>query len=249
MSGASWQPSPILRFAALMAVLPAAGLPVGPVRTQDKPDFARWEKEIAAFERQDRERPPPPGAVLFVGSSSIRLWDLPKSFPGVAVINRGFGGSQLADAVHFVPRIVLRYRPRVVVLYAGDNDTAAGKGPRQVADDFRAFARAVHKELPGTRIVYVSIKPSPQRWPLWDRMRKANELIEAACKQDERLTFVDVARAMLGKDAKPRPELFAKDGLHLKEKGYALWATALKPHLGSGSPGNRDVPGARPPGP
>jgi hypothetical protein len=110
----------------------------------EKADFARWEKEIAAFEQQDRESPSPKNAILFVGSSSIRLWDLPRSFPGTDVINRGFGGTQLADAAHFAPRIVVKYEPRLVVLYAGDNDVAAGKNPEQ----FIPFASS---KTPGLR--------------------------------------------------------------------------------------------------
>jgi len=224
------------RTCACRLVLPGlivltAGVFLPRTRAEDKPDFARWEKEIAAFERRDREQPPPKNALLFVGSSSIRLWDLSKSFPGVAAINRGFGGSQLADAVHFAPRIVLKYEPRMVVLYAGDNDIAAGKTPEQVHADFQAFVRTVHKELPKIRIAYISIKPSLRRWHLIDSIRQANALIEAECKKDKRLLYLDVVAPMLGGDGKPRPELFAKDGLHLNEKGYALWAALLKPHL------------------
>jgi lysophospholipase L1-like esterase len=201
------------------------------LRAADPTDPARWEKDIAAFEQRDREKPPPKNAVVFVGSSSIRLWELAKSFPDVETINRGFGGSQLADSVHFAPRIVLKYEPRLVVLYAGDNDLAAGKTPEQVADDFRAFAATVHKGLPRTRIVYLSIKPSIRRWKLVDKGRRANDLIQAACKQDEGLLYVDVGTPLLGADGKPRPELFREDGLHLNDKGYEVWGSALKPYL------------------
>jgi lysophospholipase L1-like esterase len=199
--------------------------------TQPKEEdrFARWEKDIAAFEKQDRDRPPPKNAVLFVGSSSIRRWDLKRSFPDLPVINRGFGGSELADAVHFAPRIVLKHAPRVIVLYAGDNDIAAGKTPEQVAGDFRAFVRTVRPKLPEARIIFVCIKPSLRRWHLRDKIRKANALIEAQCKDDRRLTYLDVATPMLGADGKPRPELFADDGLHLNDKGYKLWAKLLMP--------------------
>jgi len=219
-------------------ILAVAGVLVGtcgdPARragADDRASFARWEKAIAAFERQDKERPPPQDAILFAGSSSIRRWDLPKSFPDLAVINRGFGGSELADSVHFAGRIILKHRPRLVVLYAGDNDIAAGKTPERVFADFKAFVRTVHKELPKTRIVFVSIKPSILRWGLWDKMRKANALIEAYCKDGERLAYIDVAGPMLGSNGKPRPELFVKDGLHLSDDGYRLWASLLKPHL------------------
>jgi lysophospholipase L1-like esterase len=100
-----------------------------------------------------------------------------------------------------------------------------------VADDFRAFAAAVHKGLPKTRIVFLSIKPSLQRWKLVDKVRRANALIEAVCKQEEGLQYVDVGTPLLGADGKPLPDLIRKDGLHLNEKGYEVWASVLKPYL------------------
>lgn len=215
----------------LAAVLPPLAVLSGPCRGADSPDFSRWEKDIAAFEKQDKDAPLPRNAVLFAGSSSIRLWNLKKSFPGLDAINRGFGGSQIADSTHFAPRIILKAEPRVVVFYAGDNDIAAGKKPEQVYDDFQDFAALVHKQLPKTRIVFISIKPSLARWAMVDRQRKANGLIEAFCKKSDYLAYLDAATPMLGEDGKPRKELFRKDGLHLNDKGYELWASLLRPFL------------------
>lgn len=193
--------------------------------------FARWEKAIAAFEDQDRKQPPPQNAYLFVGSSSIRLWDLPRSFPDWPVLNRGFGGSQIADSVHFAPRLILKHKPRMVLLYAGDNDIAAKRTPEQVLADFQALAAAVHKELPTTVVAFLSIKPSLARWKLWDQIRGANALVKAFCRSDRRLLYIDVGTAMLGADGTPRPELFVKDGLHLSAAGYALWAALVQADL------------------
>jgi cephalosporin-C deacetylase-like acetyl esterase/lysophospholipase L1-like esterase len=224
---------------ALAGLLMGTATPFAPeCRAEERPQSARWEKEIAAFEQKELSSPPPKNAILFVGSSSIRLWDLGKSFPGLDVINRGFGGSQLADSVYYAPRIVLKYAPRMVILYAGDNDIAAGKKPEQVAEDFRTFVKIVHKDLPTTRIVFLSIKPSILRWKLFEKMSTANRLIEAMCKQDERLLYVDVGTPLLGKDGKPRPELFRKDGLHLNDKGYEVWASVLRPIISSPLPGD-----------
>lgn len=191
----------------------------------------RWENEIQAFERQDAKHRPPENAVLFVGSSSIRLWKLEESFPDLKVINRGFGGSQLADAVHFAERIVIPYRPRLVVLYAGDNDLADGKKPEQVLADFKQFAAKVNTALPETRIAYLAIKPSVQRRALIDRVRETNAAIEQFITGDERVTYVDVFQPMLTADGQPRPELFRADGLHLNKEGYKLWASVLQPSL------------------
>lgn len=193
--------------------------------------FARWEKAISAFEKQDEKSPPPQGAILFVGSSSIRLWDLKESFPHHTTINRGFGGSEIADSVHFADRLILKHRPSTVVFYAGDNDIAKGKSPEQVAKDFASFVKVLHEELPQTKIVYIAIKPSIKRWNLSDTMQKANQLIQAQCKKSDQLVFVDVFPPMLGEDGKPRPELFIKDGLHLNKQGYQVWTKLILPHL------------------
>jgi lysophospholipase L1-like esterase len=191
----------------------------------------RWAKEMAAFEEQDRAAPAAPGGIVFVGSSSIRLWDLRKWFPGLPALNRGFGGSEIADSLRHVDLLVLKHKPRTVVFYAGDNDIAAGKTPRTVADDFRAFASKVHAALPKTRIVFIGIKPSLQRWAMVARVREANALIRQLCERDDRLGFADVDGPMLGWDEKPRQDLLVADGLHLSPKGYELWTTLVRPFL------------------
>jgi lysophospholipase L1-like esterase len=191
----------------------------------------RWAKEMAAFEQQDQQSPPAPGGIVFVGSSSIRLWDLPKAFPGLPVINRGFGGSQIADSVNHIDRLVLRHKPRTVVFYAGDNDLAAGKTPATVIDDFKTFVAKIHAVLPQTRIAFIGIKPSIQRWKLIETVRAANAGIRAYCQEDERLGFIDVDGPMLGWDEKPRKDLLVEDGLHLTPKGYELWTTLVRPFL------------------
>ena len=202
-----------------------------PAAVAQPPGSDRWERAIAAFEKQDRQQPPPKEGVLFIGSSSIKAWDLDRWFPGLSAINRGFGGSQVADSARYADRIVLPYRPKVVVLYAGDNDIAKGKSPEQVRTDYEQFVAKVHAALPETRIVFVAIKPSLRRWQLVEEMRRANGLIRRVTETDPRLAFVDVDTPMLGADGKPRRELFAPDGLHLNEQGYKLWSELVRPHL------------------
>lgn len=210
----------------VMAVLCAVGCWSSAPAAQEQ-----WTKEMAAFEAQDAVARPAQGGIVFVGSSSIRLWDLARSFPALPVINRGFGGSQIADSVRNVDLLVIRHKPRTVVLYGGDNDIAAGKSPAGVADDFRAFVRAVHAALPQARIAFIGIKPSILRWGLIGQVREANALIRTACLDDERIGFVDVDGPMLGWDEKPRKDLLVQDGLHLTPKGYALWTTLTAPFL------------------
>jgi lysophospholipase L1-like esterase len=219
------------RLFGLTAVVLALAGAMQPCRGDDARNFGRWEKEIAAFETKDAAAPPPKDAVLFAGSSSIRFWNLKKSFPDLAVINRGFGGSEIADSTHFAPRIIIKAQPRVIVFYAGDNDVANGKTAERVANDFKDFADLIHKELPKTKIIFISIKPSLARWKMAAEQRKANGLVEAYCKKNDYLVYLDAVTPMLGEDGKPRQELFSKDGLHMNDKGYELWALLLKPYL------------------
>jgi lysophospholipase L1-like esterase len=215
----------ILGLAGLAVVLIAP-----PAQGQAGPE-ARWAAELRAFDDADAKTPPSKGGIVFVGSSSIRLWNLETAFPGLPVVNRGFGGSQLADSVEHLDRLVLRHAPKTVVLYAGDNDLSAGKTPAQVVADFEAFAAGVHRALPQARIAFVAIKPSLARWKLIAQVREANAGVRAVCDADDRLGFIDVDGPMLGYDAKPRGDLFVTDGLHLSPKGYALWTTLTRPFV------------------
>ena len=198
---------------------------------REEPTLNQWEKDIRAFEAKDRQAPPPQGEIVFVGSSSVRGWDLAKCFPNLKAINRGFGGSQLADSVRFADRIVTPCKPRIVVLYAGDNDIASGRTPERVLADFKAFVKKVRRVQPKARIVFISIKPSIARWPLAGKMQQANKFIEQFVKTDKRLAYVDIWPAMLGADGKPRKELFQPDGLHLSAEGYQVWTEAVRPRL------------------
>lgn len=218
--GLGWSGVGLTLFALLPAVVAARG-----------PE--QWEPEIQAFEVADRTNPPPRGAILFIGSSSIRLWKtLARDFPEHTVINRGFGGSQIADSVHFAARIVIPYAPRLIVMYAGGNDIHAGKSPERVCADFWAFVQTVWRQLPETRIAYISIAPNPARWAEVQQVRAANACIQALCRTNAHLAFIDVFSHMLGPDGQPRPELFGPDRLHLNAQGYALWVQLVRPFLG-----------------
>ena len=192
----------------------------------------QWQAEIAALVAGDAAHPPPQHAVLFVGSSSIRLWTtLAENFPGVPTINRGFGGSLIADSTYYADRIVVPCHPSLIVMYAGDNDVDQGRTPGQVIDDFKAFVTRVRRDLPHVAIAYLSIKPSIARAAMWPQMQAANEGIAHWARTRKDITFVDVAAKMLDADGKPRSELLLEDGLHMRPAGYAIWTDALKPVL------------------
>lgn len=191
-----------------------------------------FDDDIAAFEAGDRDAPPPEGAVVFVGSSSIRFWDsLEADMAPLPVIRRGFGGAHMAHVTRHAERIVHAYAPAVVVVYAGDNDLSAvsDKTPADVVRDFATFASALHAALPDTQLLFIAIKPSIRRFDRWPLMRAGNEAIAAFAEADPRISVIDVASPMLGADGEPREELFAFDGLHLSDQGYALWAEVVRP--------------------
>jgi lysophospholipase L1-like esterase len=212
-----------------LAALAREPKPPQVVRGSPDPAPPRFESEIAAFEKWDRQNAFPKDAILFVGSSSIRLWQTAEVFPDAPVINRGFGGSTIADVNHYFERVVAKYKPRAIIFYAGDNDIAAGKSPQKVFEDFQEFVRLVSERLQKTPIYFISIKPSLARLKMWPEMQKANGLVRELSSKNDQVKFVDIATPMLaGRDAPPM-DLFLDDGLHLNDDGYKLWNKALSP--------------------
>lgn len=195
-------------------------------------DFARWEKAIAAFEKADEADPPPKGAILFLGSSTIVRWKtLAQDFPGHQVINRGFGGNHICDSTHFARRIIFPYEPKAIFLRAGGNDIHSGKSPEQVFAEFKEFVATVHGTLPKSQIFFIGLAPSVARWQNAEKEKRLNALIEESCKQDPRLTYIDTYSMTLGADGQPRPELFVADKLHFNEEGYKLLIERVRPFL------------------
>ena len=211
---------------AVLGVIALIGVPSSRLWAQPAgADADRWESAIKKFEDADKVAPPPQNAIVFIGASSIVRWNLKESFPelGAQAINRGFGGSLAADSTRYADRIVIPYKPRIVVFYAGDNDVEANHTPQQIAGDFAAFERKVHAALPETQIVFISIKPSIRRFPWIEQIKGANALVKQYCATHAHLTFVDIVPQMLGAEGKPRKELLVEDGLHMTPAGYKIW--------------------------
>lgn len=217
-------------FAAGCASAPAPTAPVAiAVDPVSSPD---WAGDMRRFAAEDAATPPPKRPVVFTGSSSIRMWQtLAGDFPGVAVLNRGFGGSQLRDVVHYADQLAIHYRPRMILVYGGDNDIDAGRSPQQVLSDFRALLARVRRDLPKVRIAYISIKPSPLRASQLDAQREANALVRAEAGKWPHVEFIDIFTPMLGADGQPRAELFIEDRLHMNRDGYVLWRKIVMPYL------------------
>ena len=216
---------------AQVSVAPTA--PPAAAPTQAKAPF---ESEILAFEAADKKNPPMPGGIVFTGSSSVRLWTtLARDFPELPVINRGFGGSEVADSVRYADRIVIPYKPKMIVLYAGTNDISNGKSPSQVLKDFQAFVNKARAALPDTRIVYISINPSVARWKQEAKILEANRLIQSyiqdAASKPLKLAYLDSHARLLNAEGKPQPEILRADGLHLNARGYMEWTAILHPQI------------------
>jgi lysophospholipase L1-like esterase len=222
------------RFYCATLVAGCSLVVVGLVSAAGPSPSAKWERAIRAFEAADKTSPPPAGSVLFVGSSSIRLWKtLPQDFPQYQVINRGFGGSQIADCTYFADRIVIPYRPSAIVLHAGGNDLSAGKTPHQVYDDFRSFVEKVHSVMPETPIAFLSINPTPARWAQAAKQKETNRLIQDYIAGRKGLAYIDQWDALLGPDGQPRPDLHIRDRLHPNAAGYKIRTALVSKYLES----------------
>jgi lysophospholipase L1-like esterase len=184
-----------------------------------------FEKEILAYEKQDSLSMPAKGQILFIGSSSFRLW---KSFEAdmkglPASFNRGFGGSTLADALYYFDRMVVKYQPKWVIMYEGDNDLAKGKLPQQIAAEYDEFKARLKKQVPGAKLVFVAARPSLARVAIVDKQKELNALIKA--KGDY---FIDMHSPFYLADGSLMMDIFVADKLHLNEKGYAIFAKQIR---------------------
>jgi lysophospholipase L1-like esterase len=192
----------------------------------------RWEPNVVKFEEADRQNKPADGGFVFIGASSIVRWtSLEQDFPGMPVINRGYGGSVYRDLTPYIDRIVVPYKPRKIVIYSGDNDLARGMSPEEVIADFKELIQVIHTKAPQAQVAVISVKPSIQRWALVKSFLAVNLKLKELDLDDDRLRFLDIEQQMLGADGKPDPEVFVPDGLHLTPKGYVIWTAAVMPFL------------------
>ncbi|HEY4935090.1 MAG TPA: GDSL-type esterase/lipase family protein [Puia sp.] len=190
--------------------------------------------EIQEFKKQDNINPPPSNAILFVGSSSFKKWtDVSSYFPGYTIINRGFGGSSLPDVIRYAPDIIYPYHPKQVVIYCGDNDLAFSDAVTAdtVFERFRILFELIRTNLPGENILFVSIKPSPSRARLKEKMEQANLLIKTYISLQQYAAFVDVYQKMLNPDGTVMTDIFLEDNLHMNAKGYTIWQKIIAPYL------------------
>ena len=212
---------------ALAGILPAV------LSAQEPADPARFEETIAAWEAEDRLNPPPPNAILITGSSSITRWnhEMEADLAPLTVIPRGFGGSRMADVLHYVDRVIIAYEPRAVVIYEGDNDTWAGFSAETIVGQFEEIAARIHDALPETRIHIMSVKPSVARRTVWPEAQRTNRMLQAIAAGNDLIHYLDAASHMLRPNGEVMTDIFVEDNLHLNEKGTDIWAAAIREGL------------------
>lgn len=206
------------------------------IRAEDKApakhNYSKWEPEITGYEAADKKTPPPKGGIVFIGSSTIKLWkNLAQDFPDHPVINRGFGGSEIIDSTHFADRLIFPHAPRQIFLRAGGNDIHAGHSPEKVAADFEEFVRKVHGKLPETEIVYIFVSPAPARWNENERYQELNARIAKFAEKTPGVKVLDAYNISLNAAGEARPELFVADKLHFNAEGYKILADKVRPVL------------------
>ncbi len=219
-----------MRFKLLVLLFLAFGGVKGVYAQKDFP----FASEIKEFKHQDSLKFPPPNGILFIGSSSIRLWaDLEQRFAGKPIIKRGVGGSQLWQLVdYYTPYILFPYHPRKIFIYDGENDIAAGKSGKFVFDEFGKLYDMIKKGLPDAAIYYMSIKPSPSRLKYKAEMDSANQLIKNYLAGKPNSIYIDLSTVILKPNsAAPDSSLFKPDYLHLNSKGYDKWQKVLEPYV------------------
>ncbi|MCZ0951861.1 MAG: GDSL-type esterase/lipase family protein [Rhodospirillaceae bacterium] len=199
---------------------------------QELPDPERFEDAIRRFEVLDRENPPPDGAIVLTGSSSIARWNdqAAQALTPLTVIPRGFGGSVMNDVLHYLDRVAIVYRPRAILIYEGDNDTGMSQPipVETILDQLRRIITRIHMELPDTRIYVLSVKPSILRWNVWPLAQEVNAGYRGIADDDPLVYYVDVATPLLDADGSLRPEVYVEDGLHLNDLGNSIWGTAIR---------------------
>jgi lysophospholipase L1-like esterase len=214
----------------IVVVFLALALLAAGIHAQEQ-SLTRYESQIEHFEQLDRENPPKADGIVFAGSSTFVMWKtMAEDLKPLTVLNRGFGGSTYPELIHYAGRIIIPYRPKIVVVYEGDNDLAGPDADAAaVFKNFRILEEKIHSALPDTMLYFLSIKPSIARWDRWQEMRRANHMIADFMKGKKRLAYIDIVPAILGDEGKPRESLFADDNLHLNREGYRRIAEIIRP--------------------
>lgn len=219
---------PVVLLASLLVIglaphSPSRQVEIVPQDSVARPDPTRFATEIKAFTDWDSRNSSPRSSVLFVGSSSIRIWKTADAFPQLPVVNRGFGGSHISDVLHYYDALFLAHEPTLIVLYMGENDIASGLALEEALNDYTLLLDRIQTDFPQAQVLYLSIKASSSQWCDWPRMNAFNQRVKALHGQREGHHYQDVATSLQLADGRPDDTLFLADRLHLNPDGYARW--------------------------
>lgn len=204
---------------------------VGFINDSWSQDPKRFAEDIKKFEELDKQNPPE-DVILFVGSSSIRFWTtLKQDFPNHKILNRGFGGSHMSDLLFYLDKLVLKYAPKKVFIYEGDNDINDKEDSNAILKEAQDIVKKIHDVLPKTKVIFISAKPSIARWNLKDQYLQLNKLFKNYANQFDYLEFIDVWNPMLDRQGNPKKDIFIEDNLHMNAKGYEIWKKVIEPYL------------------
>jgi lysophospholipase L1-like esterase len=191
-------------------------------------DPSRFQSQVTELANASHHPSPSKQFVLFTGSSSVRMWtDVQSYFPGYFIVNNGFGGSHFSDLLYYYQELVLNFKPDILFVYEGDNDIASGKKPGKVLKEAKELAERIEKDLPSTKVVFISAKPSVARWHLKKEYQAFNKKLERLCKSKANFEFADVWEAMTDKNGNVFKDVFLKDDLHMNKKGYDIWGEVM----------------------
>lgn len=195
-------------------------------------DPLRWEETIQKYEKKDSLNPVEDGALLFVGSSSIAIWqDIGEYFPDYYILNRGFGGSHFSDLIHYADRIIYPYKPKKIFIYEGDNDIAADEDPKDIFAEAKKLRKMISENLPGVPVAFISAKPAVARWDYKDQYRDLNSRLKKFAEKTPDTEFIDVWDPALDEEGEVYKHIFLEDSLHMNHHGYEIWKNEMEPYL------------------
>jgi lysophospholipase L1-like esterase len=224
------------RFLKMMTILFVTIFVFSSFTSQKKKNqpVPKYEKEISAFEQLDNTEKYEDNSILFVGSSSIRLWSTLKAdIAPYPVIQRGFGGSRTPDVVYYLKRIAYPHQFSAVVIFVANDITGSSNdlAPKETLKNYREMVRIIRAKYRLQPIFIIEITPSQSRWKYWPQIQQTNALLKKLCNKEKNLHFIETARNFLNENSEPRNELFREDHLHLNREGYLVWGRLIKPEL------------------
>ena len=200
-----------------------------------------FEEEVQKLEELD-EYQNMEDYLLFMGSSSIRLWKtVAEDMKPYPAIKRGYGGAHYYDFIHYVERLIDdKDQAQAVLIFVANDITGKNSwdkrhkdlSPREIEKLVKVITKKIHKQLsPDLPIYIIETPPTPSRWHVWDKISEANDLIKEFTDQKPNLHFISTRNHFFNDRGRPEGKFFRRDSLHLSDAGYDLWEEIIKKNL------------------